>query len=236
MSLWTDFKALSLPMRITVIGATLAGLASAGYGAKVLWSGKPLEERVSVEETYKPGENEQGKPTYTFKTSDNQREGYKVAFEDEKAFKRFNDFVSNYTVDHEQALEGRDYLTPAEAWQLVKLVDDKNRPENKHVITARELDDAESGYHANKDNFKITFDIAPREPGKAFDLATEAERQYGKLEADQDRYLAMCRERIGTRQEKVHKLWNAAEAHYQRDLRANVPYQRAKAEFNHYKK
>lgn len=238
MRLIQDLKDLKWPGRMAVTLATIVGLASAGYGAHILKSQKPLEEQVAVEQTYKPGRNEEGKFTYTFKTNDNQRDGYTVSFSTETAFKKFNDFVKNYTADHEKELEGRDYLTPAEAWQVAKLIDDKKgRPESIGTITAKEMDDAENGYKTKPETFAIKFDVAaPLKPGKEFDLQEAAEAEYNKLEADQDRYLAMCRGKISTRQERVHNLWTAAEAHYQRDLRANVPYQRAKAEFNHYRR
>jgi hypothetical protein len=236
MGLLQDFKDLKWPGKTAVTVAALAGLAGLGYGANILRS-KNLEEAVSVEETYKPGKTEDGKSTYTFKTNENQREGYTVSFKTETAFKRFNDFIVNYTADHEQQLEGRDYLTPSEAWQLVKLVDDKVYADSIREITDSEIDNAINAYHQKPKTFAIKIDaVAPKTPGKAFDLEAEANREYEKLETDQDRYLAMCRAKIGTRQERVHKLWNAAEASYQRDLRSNVSYQREKAEFRHYRR
>lgn len=236
MGLIQDFKDLKWPGKTAVTLAALAGLAGIGYGANTL-RGKKLEDKVSAEQFYNPGKNKENKSTYTFKTSENQKEGYKVSFKTETAFKRFNDFIANYTVDHEQQLEGRDYLTPAEAWQLVKLVDDKIYADNIREITDSEIDNAISTYHQKPETFAIKIDAAaPKTPGKAFDLQEAAEAEYNKLEADQDRYLAMCREKIGTRQEQVRKLWTAAEAHYQKDLRSNVGYQRSRAEFNHYRR
>jgi hypothetical protein len=214
----------------------LAGLAGAGFGAHML-KGKSLEETVSTEEAYKPGKTEDGKFTYTFLTSENQREGYTAKFSDEQAFKRFNDFIAQYTVDHEEELKGRDYLTPAEAWQVVKLIDDKKYAHNIREINNTEMNIVIHNYKETPGKYRITFDTAaPKQPGKEFDLEAEANKEYEKLEADQDRYLAMCREKISTRQERVHKLWNAAEAAYQKDLRSNASYQRAKAEFKHHRR
>jgi hypothetical protein len=236
MGLIQDFKDLKWPGKLAVTAAMLAGLTVAGFGAHQ-FKGKKLEETVSVEDAYKPGKTEDGKFTYTFLTNESQREGYKVAFRTEKAFKNFNDFLANYTSDHEQELEGRDYLTPAEAWQLVKIIDDKPYAADRREITDTEMDNAASTYAKAPETFRITFDAAaPKQPGKEFDLEAEANKEYEKLEADQDRYLAMCREKISTRQERVHKLWNAAEASYQRELRSNASYQRAKAEFKHYRR
>ena len=236
MGLIQDFKDLKLPGKLAVTAATLAGLTAAGFGVHTLQS-KKLEETVTVENAYKPGRTEDGKFTYTFLTNENQRDGYTAKFSDEQAFKRFNDFISQYTIDHEQELESRDYLTPAEAWQLVKIIDDKKYAHNIREINNSEMDIAAHNYKKTPETFRITFDIAaPKHPGKEFDLQEAAEAEYNKLEADQNRYLAMCREKISTRQERVHKLWNAAEATYQRDLRSNVSYQRAKAEFKHYRR
>lgn len=236
MGLIQDFKDLKWPGKLAVTAAMLAGLTAAGFGAHTL-KGKKLEETVSAADAYKPGKTEDGKLTYTFLTNENQKEGYTAKFSDEKAFKRFNDFIAQYTIDNEQTLEGRDYLTPAEAWQVVKLIDDKKYQHNVREINNTEIDNASSTYKKAPESFKITFDIAaPKQPGKEFDLEAEANREYEKLEADQDRYLEMCRAKIGTRQERVHKLWNAAEASYQRDLRSNAGYQRAKAEFKHYRR
>ncbi len=236
MGLLQDFKDLKWPGKTAVTIAALAGLASAGYGANIL-QGKKLEDTVSVEQTYKPGKNEEGKFTYTFKTNENQKEGYTVSFRTENTLKNFNDFVANYTIDHKQQLKGKDYLTPAEAWQLVELVDKKKYADDRREITDTEMGVAKTNYSKTPESFKITFDAAaPKTPGKAFDLEAEANAEYNKLEADQDRYLAMCRAKISTRQERVHKLWNAAEATYQKDLRSNADYQRAKAEFKHYRR
>jgi hypothetical protein len=236
MGLLQDFKDLKWPGKTAVTIAALAGLAGAGYGAHIL-QGKKLEDTVSVEQTYKPGKTEDGKPTYTLLTNENQKEGYKVVFRTEKTFKNFNDFLATYTLDHKQQLEGRDYLTPTEAWQLVELIDKKKYADDRREITDTEIDIAKTNYSKTPESFKITFDAAaPKMPGKAFNLQEAAEAEYNKLEADQDRYLAMCREKISTRQERVHKLWNAAEATYQKDLRSNADYQRAKAEFKHYRR
>lgn len=236
MGLIQDFKDLKWPGKLAVTAAMLAGLTAAGFGAHTL-KGKNLEETVSAEDAYKPGKTEDGKPTYTFLTNENQREGYTAKFDDEKAFKRFNDFIAQYTIDNEQALEGRDYLTPSEAWQVIKLIDDKKYAHNIREINNTEMNIAVHNYKETPGKYKIAFDIAaPKQPGKEFDLEAEANREYEKLESDQDRYLEMCRAKIGTRQERVHKLWGAAEASYQRDLRSNADYQRAKAEFRHYRR
>src|SRR5574342_295101 len=98
MGLIQDFKDLKWPGKLAVTAAMLAGLAAAGFGAHTL-KGKKLEETVSAESAYKPGKTEDGKPTYTFLTNENQREGYTAKFSDEKAFKRFNDFAAQYTID-----------------------------------------------------------------------------------------------------------------------------------------
>ncbi|MEM3154277.1 MAG: hypothetical protein QW165_01780 [Candidatus Woesearchaeota archaeon] len=231
MSLIDDWKALKWPGKLAVIASTLIGLGSTTYGAYALRT-KPLEDQVA---NAQPGEKD-GKKTYTFKINDNQRKGYTVTFSNEQAFKRFNNFVENYIVDHEQELEGRDYLTPSETWQLVKLIDNKSRPSTRE-ITNVEMADAENGYKMNKRNFAIQFDFAEsKNPKKKFDLGASVEEEYNHLEADQDKYLEMCRNKIRARQERIHKLWNAAEATYWQDLRSNADYQRAKAEFRHYRR
>jgi hypothetical protein len=238
MRLIQDLKDLKWPGRMAVTLAAIVGLASAGYGAHILKGQKPLEEQVAVEQTYKPGRNEEGKFTYTFKTNDNQREGYTVSFSTETAFKKFNDFVKNYTADHEQELNGRDYLTPAEAWQLVKVITNKPYTAGGREITNADIDNvAVFNYNVKKYAFKITFDKSvSRKPVEKFDLESAAGEEYNKLEADQDRYLKALREKITARQIIVNNLWNAAEAHYQRGMSADATYQRGKAEFSHYKR
>jgi hypothetical protein len=237
MGLLQDFKDLKWPGKAAVTIAALAGLASAGYGANILKSKKPLEDQVAVEDTYQPGKTEDGRRIYTFKTNDNQRKGVTYTFDTENAFKRFNNFIAIYTADHEQELKGRDYLTPREAREIAALIDAKPYGADRLVITDKEMGNAISTYQQKPEEFKITFDVAaPKQTGKEFDLEAEANAEYEKLERDQDKYLEMCRAKIGTRQERVHKLWGAAEAIYQRDLRSNAEYQRAKAEFNHYRK
>ncbi len=220
-----------------VTAMSLAGLSSIGYGAYTFHGKKPLEMQVAVEDTYQPSKTEDGKLSYTFKTNDSQRKGVTYSFDTEQAFKRFNDFIAIYTADHEQELKGRDYLTPKEAREIAALIDAKPYGADRLVITDKEMGNAFSTYQQKPEEFKINFDVAaPKQPGKAFDLETEANAEYDKLESDQDRYLEMCRAKIGTRQERVHKLWGAAEAHYQKDLRSDAEYQRAKAEFKHYRK
>ena len=230
---FNDFKDLRRPWKIAVTLATIVGLAGAGYGAYTTKNGKSLDEHVSIEETYNPNKNENGKLTYTFKTNDNQRNGYTVAFKTETAFKQFNVFIANYFMDHEKELESRDYLTAAEAWQLMKIIDDRKSITDRYEITDIEMDNAFSTYQMNKSAFKIAFDtVAPCKPRKAFDLTTDEE--YDKLQADQDRYLNGLREKISASQERLHKIWNAAEAHYQREMKADTAGQLKKAEFRHY--
>ncbi len=237
MGLIQDLKDLKWPGRMAVTLAAIVGLASAGYGAHILKGQKPLEEQVAVEQTYKPGKNEDGKFTYTFKTNDKQREGYTVSFSTETAFKKFNNFVTNYTADHEQELEGRDYLTPAEAWQLVKIITNKPYTAGRREITNADIDNVVVfNYYQKKDALKITFDKAVYHKSEKFDLEAAAGEEYNKLEADQDRYLNGLREKITNRQAIVNKLWNAAEAHYQRGMSTDATYQKEKAQFGHYKR
>ncbi len=220
-----------------IIGAALAALSACGfYGYQVHGSKTSQSEEQVSAENYKHGNKDEETNTYFFKTNDNQVKGYELSFNGNSR-PRFETFCKRYIRDNKEQLEGRDYLTDGEAWQLAEKINNPERLESLDAITDAEMDDAENAYRMNKGKFQIDFEIAaPKQPGKLTSLVEAYDASHDEINRIQDKELTVYHNKIEREGQRQKMLMQAADQQYRNEMRRDPRNVRAAAEFNHYRR